>query len=631
VLTPAEHLTSPEPRPDPGIERRFYRRVAPSGLISVAFAGGNLGMLLNLSENGLLVSTPLALTQNFVCRTSLLLNGLTNAIDVYARVVWTSDSHRAGIQFLDLTDHDRERIRKWAEIEEAHDPGGQQNDSPQPNDAAPAAGSNGKTPPNIKISRIQLLAGIAAALAMLAMAVALRGTSHSSLPGTLPFTWKNLLAMQPGGAAWGQPLDKPASAVPSPAQNKSAAQFVSPGHVAPAPVPSATNQNAAPSSATNGNGSRAENTPTEKPSLANTKPAAKTAKPAAPKTDPLPFRAHNAAKTRVRNPAILTAQNHFGNQYVGHLDLADAGANNSAPNDSAAKENASTTTPPPNAAAPAAANEAAKNASLFAATPGNAHAPSQASAIAGSISGKNAPNPAPEEDVPANLALLNSAAASSASTNSSPTSSEARAASPALADPRISASVSSAPLNPSNANPAAAARGSSIAAPNSANAVPPAPANHLWQITLPTNGRASFINLPGEQLLQSPAVTMHVQRSVLAPATAASVTPGTTTTAANAPRTESVRVGELLSHVEPRTPRLTEETGARVSVRAYLGADGRVERLVPVNGSVALVSSAARAVREWRFAPTLLGGKPVQTSAYVVVEFHPQNDGSANP
>jgi PilZ domain/Gram-negative bacterial TonB protein C-terminal len=647
VLTSAEHLASPES----GVERRFYPRVAPSGLISVAFADGNVGMLLNLSENGLLVSTPLALPENFVCRISLLLSGLANAIEVYVRVVWTAGALRAGIQFLDLSEHDREQIRKWAEVEEAQDPNQQQNEAPQAREAPQTVNSSKKTPsnvPNIRFSRTQLLAGVVAAVAMLAMAVALRGTSHRWLPGTLSFTWKNTLAIQPGGAAWGEPLDKQASNAGPLVRNDLASQVIATGsHAAPG-VSSAANENAALSNTAPKKPSRSEDSPSHKPGAPKENATATPAKTAtAIASSPA---AHNGAKTRVRNPAVLAAQNHFGNQYVGHLDLADSGANHSGLHEAEERSAAPANTAAASTSAKEPANDSAPPSG---ATSADAQTPPQPSAIAGSIMGKGAPNLVSQEDLPANLALLNSTGANSARAKSASTLSEPRAANPVPAEPRDAVSAAARPIPPApvrgpatnsgstpsanvaNTNTGAAARtppvpgsSSSVSAANSTGIAPAAPLNRFWQVTLPGNGRASFVNLPGEQVLQSQGVTMHIQRSVLAPAAAAS---NTTASLANASRTETVHVGELLSHVEPWTPRLTQETGARVSVRAYLSADGRVERLVPVNGSVTLVSSAARAVREWRFAPTLLGGKPVQTAAYVVVEFHPQSDGSEQP
>jgi hypothetical protein len=102
------------------LERRFYPRIAPSAPISIASGEKNQGVLLNVSENGLLVSTPIALKLNFASRISIPLNGLPNAIQVHARVIWTSESTKcAGIQMLDLSEHDREQIRKWGALESA--------------------------------------------------------------------------------------------------------------------------------------------------------------------------------------------------------------------------------------------------------------------------------------------------------------------------------------------------------------------------------------------------------------------------------------------------------------------------------------------------------------------------------
>jgi hypothetical protein len=102
------------------LERRFYPRIAPSAPISIASGEKNQGVLLNVSENGLLVSTPIALKLNFASRISIPLNGLPKAIQVHARVIWTNESTKcAGIQMLDLSEHDREQIRKWGALESA--------------------------------------------------------------------------------------------------------------------------------------------------------------------------------------------------------------------------------------------------------------------------------------------------------------------------------------------------------------------------------------------------------------------------------------------------------------------------------------------------------------------------------
>jgi hypothetical protein len=103
---------------DAPIERRFYVRIAPPTPIYVPCGENNDGLVLNVSENGLMVSTPRQLQCNFVSRLSILLNGLPKPFQVHVRVVWTNESQKcAGIQLIDLTEYDREQIRKWGALE----------------------------------------------------------------------------------------------------------------------------------------------------------------------------------------------------------------------------------------------------------------------------------------------------------------------------------------------------------------------------------------------------------------------------------------------------------------------------------------------------------------------------------
>lgn len=553
VFTSAESPIAPEA----STERRFYPRVAPFRLVGIAFGGGNLGMLLNLSENGLLVSTPLALVQNFVCRVSLFLDGLPEPIEVYVRVVWTCESHRAGIQLLDLCDHDREQLRKWAafEAERRGTPG-----PAKPLDAAtdtttsvPASVRQNSAPqkagPRPLSFRLPLVACAAAAVLILFTALVLRGTpfhgllSHSFKPET-----SATMAMQPGGTVANEPPNTQALATPF-ATPKEHSSLTTPA----VPTPSATIATPIPSQ--------------ENPAQLqrSSPPVAGTNKPAppgiAPATRSSSFSAKSAIAAHqmpaikrpvVRNGSVLQAQKHFGDQFIGHLDLA----NSSDGNTSAGK-----TLPIVAGSVPTPSSAVEEQPGVPAAS--TARLDSHTSAINGSITADSAALPHENN-------------------------ADGAAASPA-------ASASAVPADPADPSPADV--------PNSSD--------RSLQVTLPASARALYINLPGEQVVQSPAMTLHIQRAVLAPAAASS-----------APRKETVMVGDLLSHVDPQAPRLTSETGTRVGVRAFLTSDGRVARLMPVNGSVALVSSAARAIREWRFEPTLLAGKPVPMAIYVLVEFH---------
>jgi len=58
-----------------------------------------------------------------------------------------------------------------------------------------------------------------------------------------------------------------------------------------------------------------------------------------------------------------------------------------------------------------------------------------------------------------------------------------------------------------------------------------------------------------------------------------------------------------------------------VLMQALIAADGVVEDLRVLSGPTILVSAAREAVRQWRFKPYLLNGKPVETQARVTVNF----------
>jgi hypothetical protein len=551
VFTSAESPIAPEAL----TERRFYPRVAPCRLVGIAFGGGNLGMLLNLSENGLLVSTPVALVQNFVCRVSLLLDGLADPIEVYVRVVWTCESHRAGIQLLDLCDHDRQQLRKWA-AREAERRGATSPAKPlDATTSAPAPVRRNSTPqkadPHPPSFRLPLTACAVSAVLMLATALVLRGTPFR---GLLSHSFKSetgaTMAMQPGGAVANEPPNTQAFAAPfaTPSDlHSSPTTPAVPPPSAPAPIPSQGNPaqpqpNSPPVTATN-----QQATPAIAPTIRNPSFSAKGA-----------VAAHHVPtqikRPVVRNGSVLQAQKHFGDQFIGHLDLA----NSSDGNTSGSKTPADATVP---GSLPAPSSVVEEQPGAPPAS--TARLASRTSAITGSITADFAALP-----------HKNNA--------------DGAAASPAP-------SASTVPVNPADPPPADGANSS----------------DRSLQLTLPASARALYINLPGEQIVQSPDMTLHIQRAILAPAAASS-----------APRKETVVVGDLLSHVDPHAPRLTSETGTRVGVRAFLNSEGRVEKLTPVNGSVALVSSAARAIREWRFQPTLLAGEPVPMAIYVLVEFH---------
>lgn len=60
-----------------------------------------------------------------------------------------------------------------------------------------------------------------------------------------------------------------------------------------------------------------------------------------------------------------------------------------------------------------------------------------------------------------------------------------------------------------------------------------------------------------------------------------------------------------------------------VVLEATIGEDGRVQNLKAVSGHPILVKAATEAVRQWRYHPFLLDGKPIARRTEITVKFHP--------
>jgi protein TonB len=93
--------------------------------------------------------------------------------------------------------------------------------------------------------------------------------------------------------------------------------------------------------------------------------------------------------------------------------------------------------------------------------------------------------------------------------------------------------------------------------------------------------------------------------------------------------TEPVRVGpdikppERLKHVEPVYPAMakTAKVQGLVMIDATIGKDGKVTQAKVVQGVPLLDEAALAAVKQWVYAPTLIGGVPVDVVMTVTVSF----------
>jgi TonB family protein len=81
--------------------------------------------------------------------------------------------------------------------------------------------------------------------------------------------------------------------------------------------------------------------------------------------------------------------------------------------------------------------------------------------------------------------------------------------------------------------------------------------------------------------------------------------------------------GKLVSRISPDYPPLARQTRISGTVRlhAIIGKDGSVQQLEVISGHPLLIGSAINAVKQWRYTPTLLEGKPVEVDTEIDVIF----------
>jgi hypothetical protein len=584
------------------VERRFYPRVAPSVLIYVPFGQNNLGMLLNVSENGLMASTPNGLDCNSVYRVSMRLNGVPSAIKVHVRTVWSTESNkRAGLQLLDLSDYDREQIRKWGALQ--------------------LECSRYKT----AVHREQLVARVD------------REPSQKEKPAgqpafvTEPSAWKLSTTELPNGP---ETLSRPPALSPS---------FDDPQAGQPEADWRLVNEFAVPSA-----------------------PAARTAKASSAKTHrtrvrsaKTPLVAWGASIATLCLVAVLVfGQDVFSKLLTrathaatksGFLDghspsLAAPNADATpAPSNTSANKN-----PAKNKLAATAASQSPVGKSPLASSnltpsrkrPAEISETLDASGITdsdfGPLTANNTPptslKPTPtQSQLSANLPLANGPAPKILSSDVS--------AGKSAVTGSISDSDSASPndLVTSTASDGASIPGPSptLAPPPSVGSTPDAnhksdpalihmdvPQNRVIELHPPKGRSPSLVDLPGERVIKSASLTVHIQRSV--------IVPGEHWWWSWRSGSKKLVLGELRSRVDPDASHLPTEASI-VSVRVTVDKEGNVTNLKPINGSITVIPAVARAIREWRYEPTTLDGKPVETQAYIRIDFHPAATRASRP
>jgi TonB family protein len=148
---------------------------------------------------------------------------------------------------------------------------------------------------------------------------------------------------------------------------------------------------------------------------------------------------------------------------------------------------------------------------------------------------------------------------------------------------------------PSETVPARKTSGSQSAAQDRS----PAPAN------AEKAGTPLMLTLPETPISASGSVAIR-SRSVVP------VPPGA---AQSAQEGRNLQIGQLTNLVEPVYPPDAQKRGIEgtVKLHAVVGVDGTIQSLEPRSGPAPLIQAAMTAVREWKYNPTTLNGKPIET------------------
>jgi TonB family protein len=147
------------------------------------------------------------------------------------------------------------------------------------------------------------------------------------------------------------------------------------------------------------------------------------------------------------------------------------------------------------------------------------------------------------------------------------------------------------------------------------------------------SGSAASANAASSQPQQSSSAG--VTQDVLSPAappaiingrvtiTSRMYVPVPTPTLSDASQVKRLQVGALEHRVEPQYPAEAARQHAEGTVQLHvtIAANGAVDNVTLLSGPPALVQSATDAVRQWRYKPTLLDGKPTGIEADIAVVF----------
>jgi TonB family protein len=84
-----------------------------------------------------------------------------------------------------------------------------------------------------------------------------------------------------------------------------------------------------------------------------------------------------------------------------------------------------------------------------------------------------------------------------------------------------------------------------------------------------------------------------------------------------------VAEGSLLHRVEPEYPEAARQQQIQggVAMDVHIGQDGSVQEVTVVSGPPLLAQAASAAVKQWRFKPRMVGGRPAEIQTRIILNF----------
>ena len=84
-----------------------------------------------------------------------------------------------------------------------------------------------------------------------------------------------------------------------------------------------------------------------------------------------------------------------------------------------------------------------------------------------------------------------------------------------------------------------------------------------------------------------------------------------------------VQQAQLFHHVSPRYPddAMKKQIQGSIVLHAVISKDGTIQKLEAVSGPPELIPAALKAVKKWKYKPTILEGRPVEVDTTINVVF----------